>query len=96
MTASTKRPAPGTTHPSPSSSSPLSQRAVAPLSQRAVARALGISRTWLQVLERRALRKLALRLGLPDPGVPRWAKQYEPRPTTRGASPRDPRTGRFS
>ena len=47
------------------------------MTQREVARAMGISRTWLQVLERRALAKIAATTGGDAPPIPPWQKQYE-------------------
>jgi hypothetical protein len=47
-----------------------------PLSQRAVAKALGISRTWLQVLEHRALVKVAAATGGFAVPLPKWMGQY--------------------
>lgn len=42
------------------------------MTQRAVARALGISRTYEQILERRALAKVAVALGEVPPDLPHW------------------------
>ncbi len=63
-----------------------------PLSQRAVAKALGISRTWLQVLERRALVKVALVTGGDVDPLPSWMRQYAA--STRSEHVRDVRRRR--
>lgn len=47
------------------------------MNQRDVAKALGISRTWLQVLERRALQKVAEACGGIAPETPAWQRQYQ-------------------
>jgi hypothetical protein len=47
------------------------------MNQRDTATRLGISRTWLQVLERRALQKIAAATGGTAPITPRWQEQYE-------------------
>jgi transcriptional regulator with XRE-family HTH domain len=49
------------------------------MTQRQVARALGISRTYVQVIERRALAKLAIAIGITPKPIPHWAKQYDRR-----------------
>jgi hypothetical protein len=46
------------------------------MTQREVAKALGISRTWVQVLEYRALIKVALATGGLPPPLPKWQRQY--------------------
>lgn len=44
------------------------------MDQREVAKALGISRTWVQVLEYRALAKVAAFFGNPAAPRPRWLR----------------------
>jgi len=46
------------------------------LNQRRRAKALGISRTWVQVLELRAMNKFLLAVGRTPRRIPRWMRQY--------------------
>jgi hypothetical protein len=56
------------------------------MSQRRVAKALGLSRTWVQVIERRALAKLVKEHGLPAKPRPKWLRNEDPK--TAKPSPR--------
>lgn len=47
------------------------------MSQRAVAARLGLSRTYVQFLEWRALNKIRAALGLPERECPRWARDFQ-------------------
>ena len=59
------------------------------MNQRETAKAMGISRTWLQVLEHRALVKVALACGGIVPELPRRQRRYQAE--TREAGDREQR-----
>lgn len=66
------------------------------MSQRAAAKYLGISRTLLQIEERRALVKLALALGLTPRGLAPWMALVSPPRKRHRVCARCKRVGHFA